>query len=190
MKGTTRRSDKTPKPYSNSFNADTCRNRARSISTLVFAGVLTMLLAPGALAQQGAARDRPASEVPSPVLTREAELSEAEAALGELSRRLTTVADAVEREGPAAYRVVLEELRRQLVTWATTISAMSVEPAEDADIRPRRFRRFERRMRGSTADVNAAVERINRDLRSVPESARAGSGGEEDGGEGAPPPAP
>ena len=190
MKGTTRRSDKTPKPCSNSSNADTGRIRTGGISTLVFAAVLATLLTPGVPAQQESARDRSDSEVPSPVLTREAELSEAEAALGELSRRLTTVADAVEGEGPAAYRVVLEELRRHLVTWSTTISAMSVEPAEDADFGPRRVRRFERRMRSSTTDVNAAVERINQDLRSAAEFATAERGGEEDGGEGAPPQSP
>jgi hypothetical protein len=103
--------------------------------------------------------------VPSPVLTREAELSEAEAALGELSRRASAVADAVEEDGPTPHRAMLDDMRAELEAWSDTISAMSVEPAEDADIDRRRFRRFERRIRGSTADVNAAVERINESLR-------------------------
>jgi len=134
-------------------------------------GVLAALLAPGIAAQESAARQAHETEVPSPRLTREAELSEAEAALGELSRRASAVAVAVEEEGHLPHRATLGALRGELESWANTISAMSVEPAEDADIDRRRFRRFERRMRSSAADVNAAVERINESLRATSESA-------------------
>lgn len=169
MKETTRRSARTPRRCSNSYRGGRGRATglavARAARTLVLAGVLAAVLAPGMAAQEAAARAAPGAEVPAPVLTREAELGEAEAAIGELSRRVSAVADAVEEDGANPNRAMLEDLRAELEEWAGTISAMSVEPAEDSDIDRRRFRRFERRMRSSTADVNAAVERINETLR-------------------------
>ena len=170
MKETIRRSDRMQKRCSSSYSGRGRRATGPASSpagrTLLLASVLAAFLAPGIAAQEAAARAAPGAEVPSPVLTREAELSEAEAALGELSRRVSALADAVEEDGPMPHRAVLEDLRAELEAWSDTISAMSVEPAEDADINRRRFRRFERRIRSSTADVNAAVEQINESLRS------------------------
>lgn len=169
MKETTRRSDKMPKRYSSSFDAGGRYIRTPGIRRLVLAGVLAALLTPAISAQQDVAGRAVGAEVPAPVLSRDTQLSEAEAALGELSRRVGAVADAVEEQGPPAHRAVLEDLRSELQRWSDMISAMSVEPAEDADIDRRRFRRFERRMRSSTADVNAAVERINESLKAASE---------------------
>ena len=166
MKATTRRSGRMQKRCSSSYSGAGRRPMIPGIRSLVLASVLAAFLAPGLAAQQGAGPQVPGAEVPPPVLARKAELSEAEAALGELSRRARAVADAVEEEGAIPHRAMLEDLREELGKWADTISAMTVEPAEDADIDRRRFRRFERRMRSSTADVNAAVERINESLRS------------------------
>lgn len=173
MKETIRRSDRMQKRCSSSYSGRGRRGRPATGPaipsagrTLALASVLAAFLAPGIAAQEAAARAAPGAEVPSPVLSREAELNEAEAALGEFSRRVNAVADAVEEDGAMPHRGILEDLRAELATWAETISAMSVDPAEDAVIDRRRFRRFERRIRGSAADVNAAVERINESLRS------------------------
>lgn len=95
------------------------------------------------------------------VLTTERDLAEVENALAELSRRVETVADALEEEPPAELRRTLESVREELETWAARLPELSVEPADDADIDRRRFRRFERRVARSRETINEKVVRAN-----------------------------
>ena len=58
-------------------------------------------------------------------------------------------------------------MRADLESWSDIIPQLDVAPGDDAEIDRRRYRRFERRVERTRADINAAVERVNAELEAA-----------------------
>lgn len=131
---------------------------SRAVRRTALSLILFAVAAPAAVAQADDAT----------TLSTEADLAEVESALSELSRRVRAVAQALEEEPPAELRDTLASIRGDLERWADRLPNLEVEPAADADIGRRRYRRFERRLERSREAVNAEVDRVNELLADPP----------------------